>query len=202
MPAGCALHELTLVYLQVVSGSRVGVPAGRALYQLNDRMTGEERALARRECALFMDADGFVSPAKLYVWFATGTDYIISVCYQVPTSMVCHSVDSILSTWCFTTRICGRHFLPLSSRVSSPVKVFHNHSMHLILNYIITMAYTSTRHISLASLASPTKHHTSSHSATSPLAYMYNLWVSIQGELINATFVNIAGLQDAYQHST
>ena len=74
VPAGRALHEITLVFLQVVSGSRVGVPAGRALYQLNDRMTGEERALARRECALFMDADGFVSPAKLYVWFATGTE--------------------------------------------------------------------------------------------------------------------------------
>ena len=85
----------------MVSGSRVGVPAGRALYQLNDRMTGEERALARRECALFMDADGFVSPAKLYVWFATGTDCILSVCFQRHWAATRSAQSSLLNIFWF-----------------------------------------------------------------------------------------------------
>ena len=86
-------RTLTPVALsQVVSGIRAGVPAGRAAFTLNDSMTSEERTLVRRECALFMDADGFVSPAKLYLWFATGEGAALLYAYRdMNTSLSCLS---------------------------------------------------------------------------------------------------------------
>ena len=59
-------------FTQLIFGAQSDIPPGMAVYKLNDQYTSEQKYFTKQSLGPCMDEDGYMSPGKIYPWFAVG----------------------------------------------------------------------------------------------------------------------------------
>ena len=72
LPLLCRSEINLILCFQFKSGVQEDLPPGVALYRFGDRLTPQEKMVVKQAWALCMDKAGFMSPAKIFPWFAHG----------------------------------------------------------------------------------------------------------------------------------